>query len=67
MHEGVVVGLPVEVLRLQYDAVAVEDQSVERPRRGSRGGDDERGRRTAEADRGGGGGRGAVAGEAAAS
>jgi hypothetical protein len=35
MSEGVVVGLPVEVLRLQYDAVAVEDEGVER-RRGSR-------------------------------
>lgn len=53
MRERVVVGLPVEVLRLQYDAVAVEDERFER-RRGTvrgRSGNDEPGR-AAEARRG---------------
>lgn len=41
MREGVVVRLPVEVLRLEDDAVAVEDEGVERPRGGSRGARDD--------------------------
>lgn len=80
MREGVVVRLPVEVLRLEDDAVAVEDEGFERPRGGSRGArDDVPGLRSppriaqaaegGEAARGGqhGGRGGAVAGGAAAS
>jgi hypothetical protein len=68
MSEGVVVGLPVEVLQLQYDAVAVEDEGVER-RRGSRrrrgrgGGHDQWGH--AEKARGGDAGGRSVAEEGA--